>query len=271
MWPSIASGSRDTTPNNGERPWENPLLAAASRITSYLPIQLRQALGAPFRALGASKSMPQSDVDHLFAHESTRVGEWPGITPMPRLTRAWDATADAKSGDLSPTEFREILAEDCLEAVDWLARQSRLAGRLRGRTSISSMPPTTSTPMITTDCVPCTSGSTRRSVGCDNRLTSSSSARTAGCKLSGWMIATQRITRGMLSSLLRESMIGFPVGQSTFERSSNGTSRCRRTTWQGTRHRLIQPSTVTNWRHSDISELQHSHRDGLCNSPESRV
>lgn len=93
VWPTVATGLHPEdhgiiNKNETAQSWENPVLQMGSKVTQYLPTTVRSALGKPFHRAGQKKQFQQTDAPHIF--EDGHVFSWPGITPAPNLSKAWN-------------------------------------------------------------------------------------------------------------------------------------------------------------------------------------
>lgn len=124
VWPTIATGlsPADHGMSRDVRQWDNPILRSLSRGTGVLPDQIRNVLGATFRAVGASRSIEQtSTTDHVF----DSVFGWPGITTAEHLHEAWQWYNEASEGSLMINELTDRLRANTGQEFGWLAAMSQ--------------------------------------------------------------------------------------------------------------------------------------------------
>ncbi|SDM77909.1 Type I phosphodiesterase / nucleotide pyrophosphatase [Halogranum gelatinilyticum] len=121
VWPTVATGlAPDEHGVVGDaNEWENPALRAASKVTQYLPREVRSTLGKPFQRAGEERSMAQTDASHVF--EDGVVRYWPGITPADHVREAWRLMALASSGDITEERLERELTGFAGEELGWLA------------------------------------------------------------------------------------------------------------------------------------------------------
>ncbi|SEO82148.1 Type I phosphodiesterase / nucleotide pyrophosphatase [Halogranum amylolyticum] len=121
VWPTVATGlgPDDHGVVGDANEWEHPALRAASKLTQYLPREVRSTLGRPFQRAGQERSMAQTDASHLF--ESGVVRYWPGITPADHVREAWRLMAMASGGDITEERLRRELVGFAGEELGWLA------------------------------------------------------------------------------------------------------------------------------------------------------
>ena len=124
VWPTIATGLSPTEHGMSRevRQWDSPVLQSLSKGTDLLPDGVRTALGAPFRKLGAGRSIEQTDTtDHAF----DRVFGWPGITSADHLHEAWQWYNEASEGGLTVGELTDRLRANTGQEFGWLAAMSK--------------------------------------------------------------------------------------------------------------------------------------------------
>lgn len=121
VWPTVATGlGPDEHGVVGDaNEWENPALRAASRVTKYLPREVRSTLGRPFQRAGQERSMARTDASHVF--ENGVVRYWPGITPADHVREAWRLMALASGGEISEEQLKRELTGFAGEELGWLA------------------------------------------------------------------------------------------------------------------------------------------------------
>jgi hypothetical protein len=134
VWATVATGAHPEDHGIGaekqESEWGNSLLRLASRLTQHLSPRTRQALGRPFRVLGASQTFQQvtEDVDHPFDDALS----WPGITPAEQLREAWRLADDADRGDLAIPDLERRLQRLAGQQLGYLAAMHRSGCALVG-------------------------------------------------------------------------------------------------------------------------------------------
>lgn len=134
VWPAVAHGERipETSSEAVTQEWDNPLLRAASMLTRQLPRPIRAALGAPFRALGASDSFSTTSGESMFDAPGRSVTNWPGVTDSPRLQTAWQLCGDAVEGNLTDAALQRDLVDGLHTGVDDLLRATDRGDFLAG-------------------------------------------------------------------------------------------------------------------------------------------
>ncbi|MFC4438915.1 MULTISPECIES: alkaline phosphatase family protein [Natrialbaceae] len=128
VWPSIATGlpPEEHGLSGGSRDrleWENPALKLASRLTSYLPTEVRYQLGRPFRRTSSLESARIDDsIPHLF--DSGHVRNWPGITPAREWGQASEWFGRVSRGELSDEEYFRLEMGNDGRIIGWLEAQA---------------------------------------------------------------------------------------------------------------------------------------------------
>lgn len=134
VWPSVATGLHPedhgiVNKNETAQSWENPVLQMGSKITQYLPNTVRSTLGKPFHRAGQKKQFQQTDAPHVF--EDGYVFSWPGITPAPNLSEAWNLMFRTDKED-SMAEFEGELFKLFGSEVGWAARMAQTGAPIIG-------------------------------------------------------------------------------------------------------------------------------------------
>jgi hypothetical protein len=121
VWPTVATGlSPDDHGIAGDgNEWDNPLLRTASRVTQYLPREVRSTLGRPFQRSGEKRSIARTDADHVFSDGAVRY--WPGIAEATHLIEAWRLMSFTSGGDITEGRLERELKGLTGEELGWLA------------------------------------------------------------------------------------------------------------------------------------------------------
>lgn len=121
VWPTVATGLGPAEHGvvGDANEWENPLLRAASRVTQYLPRNVRATLGRPFQRAGEGRSMARTDADHLFTDGVVRY--WPGLTDAEHVLEAWRLMSLVSAGDITEGRLHRRLTGFAGEELGWLA------------------------------------------------------------------------------------------------------------------------------------------------------
>ena len=125
VWPSIATGKTPaehglSLDDTSETEWSNPLIDAASRMSSYLlPRSVREVIGESLHHQ-TKRELPQTETAHLFDD----VYMWPGLTPATHLTDSWAIYDRVREEKITEAELRNELRTLFLDEVGWLAQAS---------------------------------------------------------------------------------------------------------------------------------------------------
>lgn len=122
VWPTIATGllPEDHGVTVTDLQWDSKGLQLASKVTQYLPSDVRYRLGNLFRDNNELQS-PQTDSPHIF--ENGAVYNWPGITPATDWGMASKWFGQVKRKEISEQEFFQYQFGNAGKGVGWLASQ----------------------------------------------------------------------------------------------------------------------------------------------------
>lgn len=122
VWATVATGlgpEEHGVTGAGTSEWSNPLLEAASSLTSYLPEQTRGQLGKLVRdKTGERETIGRTDRRTVFDRDDAVVRNWPGVTDGRDLQTAWDLMYGAIR-DMPKQEFERRLLCLCAEQFGW--------------------------------------------------------------------------------------------------------------------------------------------------------
>lgn len=126
IWPTVVTGLHAREHETHAEPeWQHPALRLGSRVTAFLPDDLRTRLGAIF--------VDEETVhDFTVAHDEPtvfddgQIKEWPGVTEAPDLKESWKYLRRAKRGELSFDELERRMYQLFGSELGWLARAAEL-------------------------------------------------------------------------------------------------------------------------------------------------
>ena len=126
VWATVATGVMPDQHGIGEdsqeATWDNPLLDAASTVTQHLPPRYRQALGRPFRSLGADWGFETVNGTCTTAFDATL--SWPGVDDATHLHEMWSLADEIARGDGAEADASEVFQRLTYQEIGWLAARA---------------------------------------------------------------------------------------------------------------------------------------------------
>lgn len=125
VWPTVATGlhPRDHgISKSGASEWDNPLVAAISKVLNPVPQRYRERLGDVAQAIfGADWEFQETDAPTFFDGRNREVHNWPGVHNSEVLRDRWRTLEKpARSDDYSARKFNRKVLAGGAEKFGWV-------------------------------------------------------------------------------------------------------------------------------------------------------